>query len=116
MLVPVAIFIACLCVGAFASARWLPDLADGITGGLVFFVVCGLLGAVLGLVGLHIYSIVYSLSRTSGSFRSELVATGLSSMLWEAGSLAGIATAVYLLAPDAETADYLAGLEGAEAD
>jgi hypothetical protein len=116
MLVPVAIFLACLCIGAFAGPRWLPDLADEAVGSLAFFAVCGLFGAALGLVGLHIYSIVYGLGRTSGSFRSELVASGFNSMLWEAGSLAGIAVAVYLLAPAAETTDQALGLEGVVAD
>ncbi len=113
MFVPVAIFIVCLCVGAFAGARWLPDLADGTVGGLAFLVVCGLLGAAFAVVGLRIYSIVHGLGGTSGSFRSELVATGLNGMLWEAGSLAGIATAIYLLAPAAETTDQASGLDGA---
>jgi hypothetical protein len=112
MLVPVAIFIACLCVGAFAGARWLPDLADEPVGGLAFFAVCGLLGAAFALVGLHIYSIVHGLGQTSGDIRSEVVATGLNGMLWEAGSLAGIATAIYLLAPPIETTDHPAGSEG----
>jgi hypothetical protein len=116
MLVPVAIFVACLCVGAFAGARWLPDLADGTVGGLVFFAVCGLLGAAFALVGLHIYSIVHGLGGTSGSFRSEVVATGLNGMLWEAGSLVGIATVIYLLAPPVEITDQAPGLERVEVD
>jgi hypothetical protein len=105
MIVPVVIFIACLCVGALGSARWLPDLASGMTAGIALFAVCGLLSAALGLVGLHIYSIVHGLEHSSGSFRPELVAASLTSMLWEAGSLAGIAMAVYLLAPAAEIAE-----------
>lgn len=74
---------------------------------MAFFVVCGLFGAALGLVGLHIYSI----AREIGEFRSldngEIVAEGLESMLWDAGSLLGLATAVYLLAPAAEPAEEL---------
>jgi hypothetical protein len=116
MLIPVAIYIGCLCVGLFASAHWLPDLADGTVGGLAFFAVCGLLGAASALVGLHIYSIVHGLGGTSGSFlRSELVASGLNGMLWETGSIAGIATAVYLLAPP-EITDQGSGLEGTQPD
>jgi hypothetical protein len=116
MLVPVAIFVTCLCVGVFAGARWLPDLAEGTVGGLAFFAVCGLLGAASALVGLHIYSIVHGLGGTTGSFRSELVASGLNGMLWEAGSLVGIATAIYLLAPTVEITGQASGLERAEAD
>jgi hypothetical protein len=116
MLLPVVILVACLCVGTFAGARWLPDLANGTVGGLAFFAVCGLLGAALGLVGLHIYSIVHGLGGTSGRFRSELVATGLNGMLWEAGSLIGIATAIYLLAPAAEITGQASGFERVETD
>jgi uncharacterized membrane protein YhhN len=58
MPVPVAIFVVCLSAGVWAGVRWLPDLARGPVGGLAFFVVCGLLGAALGSLGLHIYSIV----------------------------------------------------------
>jgi hypothetical protein len=103
MLIPVVIFVACLGVGVGASSRWLPDLATGPVGGLAFFAVCGLLGAALGLVGLHIYSIVEELNNIGGSFggigKADVVAAGLESMLWEAGSLFGLAFAVYLLAP-----------------
>ncbi len=116
MLVPVAIFVACLCVGVFAGARWIPDLADGAVGGLAFFAVCGLLGAPSAIVGLHVYSIVHGLGGTTGSFRSELVASGLNGMLWEAGSLVGIATAIYLLAPTVEITGQASDLERAEAD
>jgi hypothetical protein len=108
MLIPVVIFAACFCAGVVAGARWLPDLAVGPVGGLAFSVVCGLLGTALGLVGLHVYSIVEELDRggSFGSFgKGEVVAVGLRSMLWEAGSLCGLAIAVYLLAPSAEAAE-----------
>jgi hypothetical protein len=76
-------------------------------GGLAFFVVCGLLGTALGLVGLHIFSIVEELNRLGGLGvgKADFVATGLTSMLWEAGSVLGLASAVYLLAPAAEIAE-----------
>ena len=66
---------------------------------MAFLAVCGLLGAGLGIVGLHIYSIVHGQQHSSGSFSSELVASGLNGMPWEAGSQAAIAIVVYLLAP-----------------
>ena len=88
------------------SARRLPDLGEGTVGGLAFFVVCCLLGAALGIVGLRIYGIANALSGSSGYFKSEIVAQGLSSMLWEAGSILGIAAALYLLAPSAEPASH----------
>jgi len=103
VLIPAAVFVVCLVVGVGASARWLPDLAAGPIGGLAFFVVCGLLGAALALVGLHVYSIVEGLSHSGGftevrNQKAEILASGLQSMLWDAGSLFGLAFAVYLLA------------------
>lgn len=101
--VPIVIFVFCVSAGVFASSRWLPDLAGGTVGGLALFVVCGLLGASLGLVGLQIYSTVRQaevLGRIAGS--STIVANGLSAILWQAGSLLGLAAVVYLLAPRAQ--------------
>jgi hypothetical protein len=106
MLIPVVIFVVCLAGGAVASARWLPDLAAGPIGGSAFLIVCGLAGASLALVGLHVYSIANALS--TGGFagvrnaKAEIMASGLQSMLWEAGSLLGLAAAVFLLAPRVE--------------
>jgi hypothetical protein len=106
MLVPAVIFVACLVAGVAGGARWLPDLAVGPVGGVAFFVVCGLLGAALGLVGLHVYSIVDELNHLGGFGgirKGDILATGLESMLWDAGSLFGLAFVVYLLAPSAGT-------------
>jgi phosphotransferase system glucose/maltose/N-acetylglucosamine-specific IIC component len=107
MVILALVFIACAGAGVAAGARWLPDLAPGPVGGLAFFVVCGLLGAALGLVGLHIFTIVEELNRFGGIdiSKADVVATGLESMLWEAGSVFGLASAVYLLAPAAESAE-----------
>jgi hypothetical protein len=102
---PVLIFAACLSVGVIASSRWLPDLAVGPVGGFAFFVVCGLLGIALGLVGLHVYAIVEGLEPVSGNFRKVVLADDLASMAWEVGSVFGLAVVVYLLAPPAETAE-----------
>jgi hypothetical protein len=101
MLVPVLIFAICLSVGVIVGSRWLPDLAAGPEGGFAFFAVCGLLGAALGLVGLHVFSIVEELAKeSSGNIgKANIVAAGLISMVWEAGSVLGLAAVVYLLAP-----------------
>jgi hypothetical protein len=97
--VPIVIFAACLAVGAWAASRWLPSLASGMVGGLAFLAVCGLIGAALALVGVHVYLIVRAAERNFGTERAEIVAQGLTLLLWEAGSLLGFAWAVYLLAP-----------------
>ncbi len=107
MMILAVVFIACAGVGVAAGARWLPDLAPGPVGGLAFFVVCGLLGAALALVGLHVFTIVEDLNHFGGLGvgKADVVATGLESMLWEAGSVLGFASAVYLLAPASESAE-----------
>ena len=105
MVVPIVVFFACLGAGVTAAARWLPDLAEGSRGGLAFFAVCGLLGAAVGIASLRVYSIVNSINefKSLGGGNGEIVASGLATMLWEAGSLIGFAALVYLLAPAAET-------------
>jgi hypothetical protein len=100
MAVPVLIFLVCLLGGTVASARWLPDLPHGTIAGLAFFVVCGLLGAALSMIGLHVYSIAHELEHSGGPFSEdgEIFALGVRSMLLEAGTLAGLAAILYLLA------------------
>ena len=99
-MIPVVIFVVCLGVGVVVSAQYLPSLADGAIGGIAFFLVCGLLGGALALIGLHIYSIVNAIELVGGGRdRGEFVATGLTSMVWETGSLLALAALVYLLAP-----------------
>lgn len=95
MAVPIVIFAACLVAGAFAGSQWLPSLAAGPVGGVAFFAVCGLLGAGLGVVGLHIYVIV----EANGDFGKIVAATQLSDMLFQAGAILGLGMAIYLLAP-----------------
>jgi uncharacterized membrane protein YhhN len=101
--IPVVIFVVCISAGVFAGSRWLPDLAGGTIGGLAFFVVCGLLGASLGIVGVQIYSIVRNTEVLGDLSSSTIVADGLTEILWQAGSLLGLAAIVYLLAPRAQT-------------
>jgi hypothetical protein len=109
MFIPVLIFLGAMSVGVLASARWLPDLAEGQVAGLAFFLVCGLFGAALGLVGVHVYSVVESLDQLSGlpnNFsKGSIVAGELRSAVFEAGSLTALASVVYLLAPPADEED-----------
>jgi hypothetical protein len=109
VLVPVLIFLAGLSAGVLASARWLPDLAPGQVGGLAFFFVCGLIGAAVGLAGVDIYSIVQELNVRpllgGGVGQGVLVASGIRGLVFEVGSLLGLAGIVYLLAPPAEIDD-----------
>ncbi|HEU0251302.1 MAG TPA: hypothetical protein VFR48_11310 [Solirubrobacteraceae bacterium] len=102
VVVPLLIFVACFCVGAASSARWLPDLAVGAIGGAAFLLVCGLIGAALSLIGLHIYSIEREIHHLGGSnviSSGEVFATGIVSMLYEVSAVLGFAFVVYLLAP-----------------
>jgi hypothetical protein len=103
VLIPIVIFVVCLGAGVIASAQWLPDLADGPVGGIALFVVCGLVGTALAMVGLHIYSIVQALDQIGEGVKAvgkgEIVASGLADLSWEAGSVIALAAVVYLLAP-----------------
>jgi hypothetical protein len=103
VLIPIAIFAVCLCAGVAGSARWLPPLADGPVGGIAFFAVCGLLGAGLALVGLHIYLIVEQLDHVVGGLggirKGDVVANGVQDLLFDAGAIFALALVVYLLAP-----------------
>ncbi|HEV3319780.1 MAG TPA: hypothetical protein VG053_08655 [Solirubrobacteraceae bacterium] len=108
MVIPAVIFVVCFFAGVWASTRWLPPLAEGAVGGIAFFGVCGLLGAALGLAGLHIYSIIRTVEDFGGGFPSDgkgdLLASGLAQLLFEAGSVFGLALVVYLLAPSSSPA------------
>lgn len=106
MLVPVLIFLGGLAIGALAGAHWLPDLAAGQVGGLAFFLVCGLIGSALGLIGVHIYLIVEELKHLQpGVIQGEVVGGDLRNIIFECGSLLGLAGVVYLLAPAPEVVD-----------
>jgi uncharacterized membrane protein YhhN len=99
--VPIAIFVVLLSGGVLAATRWLPDLAPGTVGGIGFFAVCGLLGAALALLGLHVYDTIEAVSGSSGDFRRTILAGGLAEILFDPGILLGLGVGVYLLAPKA---------------
>jgi hypothetical protein len=103
VLVPALVFLACFGGGIFAATRWLPELARGPVGGIAFFAICGLLAAGLGIVGLHIYLLareIEAFGDASGlTNRGSLLASGLLSIMLDAGTIFGLATIAYLLAP-----------------
>jgi hypothetical protein len=97
--VPIVIAAVCFGVGIFAASRWLPELAPDEVGGLAFFAVCGLLGIVLALVGIHIYLIVRVGDESLSGGKGVLVAGELGAALRDVGTVFGLACAVFLLAP-----------------
>jgi hypothetical protein len=101
MLVPIILFVACFAGGAYAAARWLPDLGEGQISGLAFFAACGLLAAALGNAGLNVYDIVRDLEGTDfglGHPSAYILAGGLRILLLESGTLFGLAAIIYLIA------------------
>jgi hypothetical protein len=97
--VPILIFVVCLAGGAWAGGQWLPNLASGPVGGLAFFAVCGLFGTALALAGINIYEIANSLNRFHAISNAEVVTSGARGLLFDSGSVFGLAMVVYLLAP-----------------
>ena len=98
--VPIVIAVVCFAAGIYAASRWLPDLAGDQVGGLAFFAVCGLLGIVVALLGVHIYLLVRAAE--VGGLRDEqaiLVGGELAAGLRDVGTVFGLACAVFLLAP-----------------
>lgn len=104
MVVLIVVAVVCFLAGVIASSWWLPDLAEGPVGAIAFFVVCGLSGGALGLVGIHLDSMVRELEHPllPSRFDAEIVGNSLTEILWEAGSVAGLALIAYLLAPKPE--------------
>jgi hypothetical protein len=99
----VLVFLVCFGVGLTAAANWLPALATGRVGGMAFVTVCVLLGAALGMVGLHTYSLISELRHaTLGISEPDILAAILRDILLDAGTLLGLAGIVYLLAPPGE--------------
>ena len=99
------VFLVCFFGGVWAAVRWLPELAPGPVGDVAFFAICGLIGAGLGVVGLHIYLMVRELEGTNGlglGGNSVALASGLLEILLDGGTVLGLATIAYLLAPREE--------------
>jgi hypothetical protein len=103
MVVLAIVAVACFIAGMWAATTWLPPLAEGPVGTLVYFAVCGLAGAILALFGIHVWEIVRQLEEGFGGHLgdAEIVAAGMTPLLWESGSLAALTLVAYLLAPKA---------------
>jgi hypothetical protein len=100
MIVLVVVAVVCFVAGIVAVTRWLPDLAEGPVGTMAYFVVCGLSAAAVSLVGINIDQIVRQLEKNAhGDLAVFIVSSGLTSMLRDSGTVAGLALIAYLLAP-----------------
>jgi hypothetical protein len=111
VLIPALAFIFPALGAAIACSYWIPDLDAGPVGGLAFFLVCGLVGAAVGLLGVDIYSLVRQLEHfdsNSGVFsKGEFIAEFLRDVAINVGPLLAFAAIVYLLAPAPESVDDL---------
>jgi hypothetical protein len=102
--VPLMIFSVAFAGAGSMAAQWLPPLAPSRVGALSFVTVCALLAVAGALVGLHVYEIVRALDELSGNVgvpvnKPNVLAEGLVELLRDAGTVLGLAIAVYLLAP-----------------
>jgi hypothetical protein len=93
--VPPVIFAGCLIAGVFAATSLVPDLPGGVVAGIVYFVVCGMVGVAVALVGLDIFQMVEGPSFTGRSF---VVAGELSDMGWQVSLVLGVAALLYIAA------------------
>jgi len=95
--------VACFVAGMWAATTWLPPLAEGPVGTIVYFVVCGLGGASLAIFGIHVWTIVRELEESRRLVGSpQVLASGLIVLLWDSGSLTALTLVAYLLAPKAD--------------
>jgi hypothetical protein len=99
MVVPIVIAVACFAASVIASSRWLPDLEAGTLGTIAFFVVCGLCGATVAIVGDYVYLIVRDVEQSGSLEILNPIAGLLAAMLRDGGTVAGLALIAYLLAP-----------------
>jgi hypothetical protein len=99
--VPILILLVSFGGGAAVAARWLPDLRRSRIEAVAFVATCGLAGIALAVVGVHVYEIVRQLNSASaggvGNAKADIVATGVTDTLGDAGPILGIAAVVYLL-------------------
>jgi hypothetical protein len=97
---PIVIFLITSAGGVLLAARWLPEPAGTRNGTIAFWATCGLAGAGLALLALHVYEIIRLLNNAGpvGNTDPDIVATGITETLSEAGPILGLAAAVYLLA------------------
>jgi hypothetical protein len=99
VLVPTLIFVIGLALGAVVAARCLPELPAGPVAGMAFFLVCGLFGCAVALIGLHAYLVVEEINHLPPELqKGETLASGLRNVVFEVGSLMGFAAVVFLLA------------------
>lgn len=106
MVLLVIVIVACFVAGVWAATRWLPPLADGVIGTIVFFIVCGVAGAVVAVAGIHVWQLVYDLTRREyGLGAPDFVADSVSDLLGQVGLLATLGAIAYLVAPKPERPD-----------
>jgi len=103
MVVLVIVAVACFTAGVWGATTWLPPLAEGSVGTLIYFVVCGLGGAALLIFGVHVWQIVRELEENYRPIlgSADVLASGLVETLWQSGTIAALALIPYLLAPKA---------------
>jgi hypothetical protein len=89
----------CFFAGSLATNRLLPEFAEGPVGFVALALICGLGGAAIAELGVHIDGIVRILEGPGGNDRTTFVGAELESMLSTSGLLAGLAMIVLILAP-----------------
>jgi hypothetical protein len=94
-------------VGAVATGQWLPELRRGPVGFAAIFVICGLAGAALASVGIHVDLIIRALDKggEGAYFQVSLIGEELTGLLLDSGVLAALALIAYFMAPKPQRTD-----------
>lgn len=94
-------------VGALLTFRYAPPLARTREGVVAAVVVCALVGAAVGLAAMNVYVTIVSIAHLPPSAggngpdaSAELLRSLIVALATETAVLLGLATVVYLLAPD----------------
>ncbi|MGZ8648242.1 MAG: hypothetical protein ACXW08_06410 [Solirubrobacteraceae bacterium] len=98
----ILIVLVALGAGAWLAIRWLPPLASGGLGPIVFWLVCGLVATATATFAFGLNTAVRLVDEENGADGAASVAL---SGLRDAGILLGIAAGVYLLSGPRATGD-----------
>lgn len=101
MIVLALVVACCFLAGSVGVANQLPELAEGSTGTIAFFLICGLGGIVLAVLGAQVDYTVRSVEQAEGRYATTILAGDVLGTLRDVGTLLALTLIAFLLAPKA---------------